>query len=122
LIIYGKTGKEETYRDAIHMRLKVHGLLKAPVFPTLYRPFNEHRCTLIEPFRRILYQGERLTIRMRIPDAITVNVHNGNQKMSNYGFENEILNKEVVVEGDVTIYAIFDRTEILQAICKFNMA
>ncbi|UJR20095.1 hypothetical protein I4U23_023229 [Adineta vaga] len=122
LIIYGKTDKEQNYRDAIHMRLKVHGLHKAPLFPTLYRPFNEHRCTLIEPFRRILYHGERVTIRMHIPDAITVNIHNGTQNMSTYGFENQILNKEVVVEGDVTVYAIFDRTEKLQAVCKFDMA
>jgi hypothetical protein len=42
--------------------------------------------------------------------------------MSTYGYENEMLTKEVVVEGDVTVYAIFDRTERLQGICKFNMA
>lgn len=122
LTIYGKTKEETTYQGAILMRLKVHGLLNAPLFPTLYRPFNEHRCTLIQPFRRVVHPGERITIRMYIPDAITVKVQNGSQKMSSYGFENQILTKEVVVEGDVTIYAIFDRTETLQAICKFDMA
>ncbi len=122
MTIFGKTDKEETYQDAIHMRLKVVELLKAPMFPILYRPFNEHQCTLIEPFRRILYSGERVMIRMRIPGATTVSVHNGNQTMSTYGYENQMLTKEVVVEGDVTVYAFFDRTERLQSICKFNMA
>ena len=121
-MIYGKTKEESTYEGAIHMRLKVHGLLQTPLFPTFYRPFNEHLCTLIEPFRRVVHLGEHITIRMHIPDATTVKVQNGNQSMSTYGFENQTLRKDVVVEGDVTVYAIFDRTEIFQAICKFDMA
>ncbi|CAF1480350.1 unnamed protein product [Adineta ricciae] len=122
LIIYGKTKEESTYEGAIHMRLKVHDLLQTPLFPTFYRPFNEHHCTLIEPFRRVVHLGERITIRMHIPDATTVKVQNGNQSMSTYGFENQTLTKDVVVEGDVTVCAIFDRTEIFQVICKFDMA
>lgn len=104
------------------MRLKVLGVLNTPMFPILYKPFNEHRCTLIEPFRRTLFQGERITIRMHIPDAISVSVHNGQQTLSTYGYENGMLTKELTVEGDVTVYGIFDRTEKLQGICKFNMA
>ncbi|CAF1370502.1 unnamed protein product [Adineta steineri] len=122
LTIFGKTKEEGTYQGAIHMRLKVHGLLTAPLFPTLYGPFKEHQCTLIEPFRRVLYKDERITIRIRIPDAITVSVKNGTHNMSTHGFENQILTKEVVVEGDVIVYAIFDRTETLQGVCKFDMA
>jgi hypothetical protein len=122
LAIYGKTDKEITHVDAIHMRLKVIGLLEAPTFPVMYRPFTEHQCTLIEPFRRSLKQGENVTIRMRIPNATTVRIHNGDEAMSTFGFENEMLVKELVVQGDVIVHGIFDRTEQSQLICKFYMA
>ena len=91
------------------------------MLPTLYRPFHEHRRTLIEPSRRTLREGEHVTIKMLIPDATSVRVHNGQRVLLTYGYENQMLTKELVVESDVTVYAIFDQTETLQGICKFNM-
>ena len=121
LTIYGKTDKETVHLEAIHMRLKVIGLVTAPSFPILYRPFTEYKCTLIEPFRRSLRRGEQVMIRMCLPNATTVRVDNGSETRLTYGYENEVLTTDLIVEGDVTVFGIFDQTEQLQPICKFNM-
>jgi transglutaminase/protease-like cytokinesis protein 3 len=124
IIIYAKTNDEIKYQETIYMRLNVSNMFQAITFPIRSQSFMEYKCILIEPFRRLVQENERVFIYMKIPDAHIIQIKNGNEFIipNKDEYKNELLKKEVYVQGDIHICARWnEKTDQISTICIFNM-
>ena len=124
IMIYAKTNDEITYQDTIYMKLNVSNMTQAITFPFLCSSFIEYKCILIEPFRRLLRENECILIHMKIPGANGVKIKNGENDVIPEidEYKNELLKKEIYVQGDVHICAQWnDKADQILTICIFNM-
>lgn len=124
IIIYAKTNNEIKYQEIISMKLNVIHLSQSITFPIRSRFFNEYKCILIEPLRGILNKNEHILIQMIIPDALFIQIKNGDEIfiVEKNEYENDLLKKEIHVHGDIHICARWnEKTEKNSTICIFNM-
>ncbi|CAF1378631.1 unnamed protein product [Didymodactylos carnosus] len=124
IAIFAKTNNEKTYRDSIYMRLHVSNIVQAITFPLTYQPFNEHKCILIEPLRRLVQQNERVLIHMKIPNTNVIKIHNGDDYIvpTKDEYKNGLLKKEIQVQGDIQVCGRWDdKADSILTICVFNM-
>ena len=124
IIIYAKTHNEMKYQETIYMRLNVNNLFQTISFPLRSQLFLKFQCILIEPFRRLVEENERICLSLKIPDAQMIKIINGDQWLvpTSDEYQNNILKKEFFVRGDIRICARWnEKTKKLSTICLFHM-
>ncbi|CAF2758215.1 unnamed protein product [Rotaria sp. Silwood2] len=122
--IFAKTNDETMYIDTINMRLRVSNIADAFMFPITYATFTEHRCILIEPFRRLVHENEQVLIHMIIPNANVIKIRNGDEYMVPFKdeYKNGVLKKQVRVQGDLQVCGRWDdKADSISILCIFNM-
>lgn len=123
LKIFAKTEDEDQYRAAITVEMPALNIKGGWTFPKLEQAFDEHRCILIEPFRRFVQLNEQLTIHLVLPQVSIVRIHNGEQiiQLNKEQLLQGVLKMKLQVRGHITVQGEWNGHRETN-ICRFSLA
>ena len=123
LKIFAKTKDEDQYRAAITVEMPAVNVKGGCTFPKLEQAFDEHRCILVEPFRRFVQLNEQLTIHLVLPQVSTVKIRNGEQiiQLDKEQLPQGVLKMKLQVRGHITIQGQWNGHRETN-ICRFSLA
>ncbi|CAF3456322.1 unnamed protein product [Rotaria socialis] len=111
LIIFAKQLSQiNLFKNVIELGVTVHSrdFIKGKTLPMTFGKFSEYKCQIISPLDGALKRGTKVTIRCRIPHALSARISLDGVWLDEVTLVNEVFKQQInVPEQEVIIYAKF---------------
>ncbi|CAF1009426.1 unnamed protein product [Rotaria sordida] len=124
LIVYAKNIKDNQSSSnvVVKFNLEVRRLQRPMKFPVTYNKFQAEKCQIYTPMDGILKKDSIVPIHCVIPGAKSVNLTVDSQLLSNEGYKDPILQRQIRVGSkDVVIYAKYGQSSSFDGLMKYTV-
>jgi hypothetical protein len=124
IIVYAKktNDNESSWNAVVKFNLDVKKLERPMKFPVIYTRFQTTKCQIYTPIDGILKKGSIVPIHCVIPGAKSVNLTVDSQLLTNEGYKDPILQRQIKTGSkDVIIYAKYGQSSSFDGLIKYTV-